>query len=75
MGGMQKVQVTGELTRQQVVDVARGRAAVELSAGAEREIAAAREHIDALAAAERPTYGVSTGFGALAVRQIGRAHV
>ncbi|MBQ6642955.1 MAG: histidine ammonia-lyase [Saccharopolyspora sp.] len=67
---MQKVQVTGELTRQQVVDVARGRAAVELSAGAEREIAAAREHIDALAAAERPTYGVSTGFGALAVRHI-----
>lgn len=64
------MQVTGRLTRRQVVDVARGRAAVELGADVERAIARTREHVDALAAGETATYGVSTGFGALAIRHI-----
>lgn len=58
------------LTIEQVVDVARGGAPVELTALAEQGILATRQHIDALAAAQTPTYGVSTGFGALAVRHI-----
>ena len=62
--------VAGELTRQQVVDIARGGTAVELDPDTERAVEATRRHIDALAAAEEPTYGVSTGFGALAVRHI-----
>ncbi|MCX2732192.1 histidine ammonia-lyase [Saccharopolyspora sp. NFXS83] len=71
---MQQAQVhkieSGALTGRQVVDIARGGATVELDAATERDIDATRKHIDALAAAEQPTYGVSTGFGALAVRHI-----
>jgi histidine ammonia-lyase len=58
------------LSCDQVVDVARHGARVELTELAEQGISATRKHIKALAAAEQPTYGVSTGFGALAVRQI-----
>ncbi|RRO12706.1 histidine ammonia-lyase [Saccharopolyspora rhizosphaerae] len=59
-------------SRADVVAVARGGSAVRLSELAEEGIAKTREHIDALAAEERPVYGVSTGFGALAVRHIPR---
>ncbi|MEV0698145.1 histidine ammonia-lyase [Saccharopolyspora sp. NPDC050389] len=58
------------LHREQVVAVARAAARVELTQLAEQGIAATRKHIEALAAEKRPTYGVSTGFGALAVRHI-----
>ncbi|MDR7301252.1 histidine ammonia-lyase [Haloactinomyces albus] len=58
------------LTPEQVIEVARGRAGVRLTDLAEQGIGSTREHIDALAVAEQPTYGVSTGFGALAVRHI-----
>lgn len=58
------------LTRQQLVAIARGRAQVALTDAAERGIAEARRQVDALAAQDRPVYGVSTGFGALAVRHI-----
>ena len=54
-----------------VLAVARGAAEVELSAGALDGIAASRAVVDALAAEPRPVYGVSTGFGALAVGHIG----
>jgi histidine ammonia-lyase len=50
--------------------VARGGAKVELTESAREAVTAARAHIERLATAERPTYGVSTGFGALAVRHI-----
>ena len=60
------------LSRERVVEVVRGRAPVRLSRAAEREIEASRHRVDALADAEQPTYGVSTGFGALAVRHIPR---
>ena len=58
------------LTPDQVVAVARERAPVALTESAGSAIAAAREQVEALAAEERPVYGVSTGFGALAVRHI-----
>ncbi|MDQ3403005.1 MAG: aromatic amino acid lyase, partial [Actinomycetota bacterium] len=60
----------GALTRAQVVAVARAGDAVALTDGALRAVAASRAHIEKLADAEQPTYGVSTGFGALAIRHI-----
>ncbi|MFD2619086.1 histidine ammonia-lyase [Streptomyces chumphonensis] len=53
-----------------VLAVARGDARVELSAEALAEVARARGFIEDLAAKPDPVYGVSTGFGALAVRHI-----
>ena len=61
---------TGPLSFADVAAVARGYAAVELSAEAEHEITASRKVIEALAGDEEPHYGVSTGFGALATRHI-----
>jgi len=61
---------TGPLSFADVVAVARGYAAVELSAEAEYEITASRKVIEALAGDDQPHYGVSTGFGALATRHI-----
>ncbi|MBP2339012.1 histidine ammonia-lyase [Saccharothrix coeruleofusca] len=58
------------LTRADVHAVARGGAPVELADAAREAVTAARAHVDRLAAAAKPTYGVSTGFGALAVRHI-----
>ncbi|APU17271.1 MULTISPECIES: histidine ammonia-lyase [Actinoalloteichus] len=58
------------LTREQIVAVARTGAGVRLTEAARTAVNAARAHVEALAAAPRPTYGVSTGFGALATRHI-----
>ncbi|MFE0648911.1 histidine ammonia-lyase [Streptomyces sp. NPDC059534] len=71
---MQTVVVLGTsgTTPQDVIDVARHGARVELSADAVAALAAAREIVDALAAKPEPVYGVSTGFGALATRHIGQ---
>jgi histidine ammonia-lyase len=60
----------GALTRDQVVAVARHGAAVQLTEAARAAVLDARAHIDMLAEATTPTYGVSTGFGALATRHI-----
>ncbi|MBZ4017058.1 histidine ammonia-lyase [Streptomyces purpurogeneiscleroticus] len=57
-------------TAQDVIDVARGAARIEVSADARAAVAASRAFIDDLAAKPDPVYGVSTGFGALAVRHI-----
>ena len=54
-----------------VIAVARGEARVELSDAALEALAASRKVVEALAARPEPVYGVSTGFGALAVRHIG----
>ncbi|MFE9134001.1 histidine ammonia-lyase [Streptomyces sp. NPDC007355] len=62
---------TSGTTPQDVIDVARHGARVELSTEAVQALAAARGVIDALAAKPEPVYGVSTGFGALATRHIG----
>ncbi|WP_369133969.1 histidine ammonia-lyase [Modestobacter sp. I12A-02662] len=53
-----------------VVRVAREDAGVRLADEALAEIARAREVVDRLAGDDRPHYGVSTGFGALATRHI-----
>ncbi|KAA2260992.1 histidine ammonia-lyase [Solihabitans fulvus] len=58
------------LTRDEVLAVARADASVELTQAALDAVGSARTHIEKLATAEKPTYGVSTGFGALAVRHI-----
>ncbi|MEO6089890.1 MAG: aromatic amino acid lyase, partial [Umezawaea sp.] len=58
------------LTREDVQAVARGGAPVEIPEATRELVASARAHIERLATADQPTYGVSTGFGALAVRHI-----
>ena len=60
----------GPLTREQVVAVARDGVDVELTEAALDGVAKARAHIERLAGAQTPTYGVSTGFGALATKHI-----
>ncbi|HET9143197.1 histidine ammonia-lyase [Actinophytocola sp.] len=60
----------GPLDRAAVVAVARDGAAVEVTETALDTVAKARAHIEELAHAPTPTYGVSTGFGALATRHI-----
>ena len=60
----------GALTADEVVDVARHDRPVRLGAAALTTLREAREAVDLLAAADRPVYGVSTGFGALATRHI-----
>jgi histidine ammonia-lyase len=57
-------------TPEDVIAVARDGARVELSAQAVASLDASRRHIEELAAKPEPVYGVSTGFGALAVRHI-----
>lgn len=61
---------TSGTTAQDVIAVARGAARIELSEDALAAVAASRAFIDDLAAKPDPVYGVSTGFGALAVRHI-----
>ncbi|MFF8368958.1 histidine ammonia-lyase [Streptomyces lydicus] len=61
---------TSGTTAQDVIAVARGAARIELSEEALAAVTASRAFIDELAAKPDPVYGVSTGFGALAVRHI-----
>jgi histidine ammonia-lyase len=58
------------LTLEQVVEVARNGAKIEISKEALEKMAATRAHIETLAKAETPVYGISTGFGALAHQHI-----
>jgi histidine ammonia-lyase len=60
----------GPVDPEDVLRVARGGHGVRLSDEALAEIARAREVVDRLAQDDRPHYGVSTGFGALATRHI-----
>ena len=60
----------GPLKADEVVAVARNDEKVELGADALEAMARARRHIEQLAMADTPVYGVSTGFGALASRHI-----
>jgi histidine ammonia-lyase len=55
---------------EQVIEVARNGAKIEISKEALEKMAATRAHIESLAASETPVYGISTGFGALANRHI-----
>jgi histidine ammonia-lyase len=60
----------GPLSLADVVLVARGGAAVRLAERSVVSIQAGRDIVDKLAGDEKPHYGVSTGFGALATRHI-----
>jgi histidine ammonia-lyase len=60
----------GPVRPEDVVRVARDGCGVRLTAEALAEIARSRSVVDALAGDDRPHYGVSTGFGALATRHI-----
>ena len=65
------VTVSGSpLTFQEVVDVARHDAQVELAGVAVEAMQASSDHVRELASADHPVYGVSTGFGALATTHI-----
>jgi histidine ammonia-lyase len=71
MGHMQTVQVgVGPVSFEDVVAVTRGGAAVALTQDALAAIDRARAVVEELAAAPTPSYGISTGFGALATRHI-----
>ncbi|MDT7752075.1 MAG: histidine ammonia-lyase, partial [Pseudonocardiales bacterium] len=72
MGGMPEPVLldAAALSRDQVVSVARYDAPVQLTDPARAAVLDARDHIERLADATVPTYGVSTGFGALATRHI-----
>ena len=72
MEGMQDAIALGldALSRADVLAIARQDAPIELTADARAAVEAARTHIEDLAGAETPTYGISTGFGALATRHI-----
>src|SRR5829696_3556107 len=60
----------GPLSFDEVAAVARGGARVELTDDALARIGESRRAVEALADADTPHYGVSTGFGALATRHI-----
>src|SRR5690349_21270357 len=60
----------GPVSFDDVLSVARDEAGVTLSPEALTAIDRAREAVEVMAAAETPTYGISTGFGALATRHI-----
>ncbi|UFN42699.1 histidine ammonia-lyase [Nocardioides okcheonensis] len=60
----------GPVSFEDLVSVARDGAPVALTDEALAAVDRARGVVEALAAAETPTYGVSTGFGALATRHI-----
>ncbi|HWM73607.1 MAG TPA: histidine ammonia-lyase [Nocardioides sp.] len=60
----------GPVSFADLVAVARGGAGVELGTAATAAIERARAVVDELAAAPTPSYGISTGFGALATRHI-----
>src|SRR3712207_8571632 len=61
---------TGPVLPEDVVRVARSGCGVRLAEGALAEIARSRDVVDALAKDDRPHYGISTGFGALATTHI-----
>ena len=66
-----RLQVTGEaLTRADVVAVARHRRPVGLAAVAHERMSATRRLVERRAASAEPVYGVSTGFGSLALRSV-----
>ncbi len=61
---------TGPLSPEQLVDIARFGATIELDPKAVAAVAATRAAIDDLANDPEPHYGISTGFGALATQFI-----
>jgi histidine ammonia-lyase len=68
--GVEVVVGPAPLSPQQVVSVAREEMAVELSLDAVEAMSSSSRHVQELARADHPVYGVSTGFGALATTHI-----
>ncbi len=69
--GTPVVELTGgHLTAADVIAVARHGAKVTLTAAALAKMSAARVFVEQAAASDRPTYGVTTGFGGLACVKI-----
>lgn len=64
------VVIGGSISLEDVVAVARHGAKVEISAEALERMEKTRRHVEQLAEADEPVYGISTGFGALAQRHI-----
>jgi histidine ammonia-lyase len=65
----------GDLSLEQVWDVAHGSTAIALATGARERMEASRAVIDEIVASDQVVYGVTTGFGDLASRTIARADV
>ncbi len=61
---------TQGMTIDDVIAVARGEVPIEIASAALDAMAKSRAQVEVLAASEVPSYGVSTGFGALATRHI-----
>jgi len=61
---------TRPLAPEELIDVARHNARVELDPASLEQVAQTREAIDSLASDPEPHYGISTGFGALATQFI-----
>src|SRR3954447_13189924 len=70
VAGVQVIVGPRPLTPEQVVAVARDDADVQIADEALQAMTASREQIEALARADHPVYGISTGFGALATTSI-----
>src|SRR5437764_589990 len=70
MDHSQVVVGTGPVAPEDVLRVARDGVGVRLGDEALAEIARSRDVVDALAKDDRPHYGISTGFGALATTSI-----
>jgi histidine ammonia-lyase len=69
-----QILIDGEtLTLEQVAQVARREATVEVAPSARERVIAARRVVERLAAGEEPVYGVNTGFGTLAEVRIDKA--
>jgi histidine ammonia-lyase len=69
-GGVEVVVGPAPLTLSNVVAVARDDVAVELSLDAVDSMRRSSDHVRQLAHSDRPAYGISTGFGALATTHI-----
>jgi len=68
-----RVLIDGDtLKLEEILQVARGEAQVELSPDAAGRVEAARRMVDRVAESDEPTYGINTGFGTLAEVRIAR---
>src|SRR3954467_8105905 len=68
-----RVLIDGDtLKLEELLQVARGEAKVELSPEAARKVEASRKLVDQVAAGDVPSYGINTGFGTLAEVRIAK---
>src|SRR5262249_61557984 len=60
------------LKLEEILQVARGEAAIELAPSAVERVERSRALVDQVAAGEQPSYGINTGFGTLAEVRVDR---